>query len=189
MSEGTLFYVVGASGAGKDSLMDFARTNLKSGHVKFASRFITRKADAGGENHIAVSHEQFQELMEQSAFSLYWKSHGNWYGVHHEINEWLDAGINVVVNGSRGYLSEAILRYPDLKTVLIEVSENVLRDRLKNRGRETDEEIEKRIERSQSFKNFQAPDMVRINNDQPLNISGAKFLECITFDLVKTASI
>lgn len=179
MTEGTLFYVVGASGAGKDSLMDFARTNIGDGKVRFASRYITRPADAGGENHIAVTHEQFHELKNNEQFPLCWESHGNWYGIHREINDWLSDGNNVVVNGSRGYLSTALETYPDLVTLLIEVSEDVLRERLIKRGRESAEEIEKRIERSKSFQHFEAPDMVRINNDQPLALSGAEFIKCI----------
>ncbi|MEM9339220.1 MAG: phosphonate metabolism protein/1,5-bisphosphokinase (PRPP-forming) PhnN [Bacteroidota bacterium] len=180
MNSGTLFYVVGASGAGKDSLMNFARKNLSVKHVKFAIRHITRPADAGGEAHIATSHEEFQQLMEQSFFSLFWESHGNRYGISKEINQWLNDGINVVVNGSRGYLPTALSRYPNLKTVLIEVSEHVMRKRLTGRGRESNEEIEDRIKRSKTFQNFDVPGMVRINNDRALELSGAEFVSVIS---------
>ena len=189
MNKGKLFYVVGASGAGKDSLMDYARKNIDEHSVKFASRHITRPADSGGEDHIAVTHEQFAALKRSSEFVLYWESHGNWYGVHKEIDAWLVDGINVVVNGSRGYLPTALEKYPDLRTILVEVSESVMRERLKKRGRESEEEIEKRIERSKSFQNFKAPNMIRIDNDQPLHISGAKFISCINHTSAKTLSV
>lgn len=180
MNKGTLFYVVGASGVGKDSLIAFAKEKLSGEHVKFATRYITRPADAGGEEHVAVSQEQFQKLRSQSQFVLQWQSHGNWYGIHKEIDEWLSQGINVVVNGSRGYLLEALHKYPTLKTLLIMVNDQVLRERLTKRGRESGEEIERRIERNKKFQAFEAPGMIKLNNDQPLHLSGAQFISHIT---------
>ncbi len=51
-----LIYVMGASGSGKDSLMRYAREKLaKHSNIVFAHRYITRPADAGGENH-CVAH-------------------------------------------------------------------------------------------------------------------------------------
>ncbi len=53
---GRLFYVVGASGAGKDSLIEYARNALGSRDaVVFAHRYITRPPTARGENHVALS--------------------------------------------------------------------------------------------------------------------------------------
>ena len=44
-----LFYLVGASGSGKDSLLGYARGKLAGApDVLFAHRYITRPADAGG---------------------------------------------------------------------------------------------------------------------------------------------
>jgi ribose 1,5-bisphosphokinase len=43
-----LFYVIGASGAGKDTLLRYARVRVGgSGGVVFAHRYITRPAAAG----------------------------------------------------------------------------------------------------------------------------------------------
>ena len=50
---GCLIAVVGASGVGKDSLMEGARQMLSDCH--FVQRIITRPADAGAEDHIAAS--------------------------------------------------------------------------------------------------------------------------------------
>ena len=71
---GTLFYVVGASGAGKDSLLAYARAALGGGApVFFAHRYITRPAEAGGENHVALSKAEFAQMQALDLFALSWE--------------------------------------------------------------------------------------------------------------------
>ncbi len=58
---GTLFLIVGPSGAGKDTLLDGTRESLKGDNsFVFAKRVITRPASAGGEEHDAVDVEEFE---------------------------------------------------------------------------------------------------------------------------------
>ena len=178
---GTLFYVIGPSGAGKDSLMNYARQHLASHDtgkrtVLFAHRYITRPMDAGGENHVELSATEFLKRREMGLFALDWQSHQNHYGVGSEISTWLNAGANVVVNGSREYLPTATERFPDMRVVLIEVSADVLRHRLTDRGRETPAEIESRIERSRQLLPIEHPNLIRLSNDAPLAESGADFV-------------
>lgn len=61
MEAGRLFYVVGASGVGKDTLIRHARDALRPNahHIVFAHRYITRPVDAGGENPIALTQAEF----------------------------------------------------------------------------------------------------------------------------------
>ena len=143
-----LIYVVGASGSGKDSLMSYARSRLANeSQVVFAHRYITRSADAGVENHVALTQEEFDSRRRAGLMAMHWESHGHAYGLGIEVNQWLAKGITVVVNGSREYLETAEQRYPELVPVWIEVSPEVLRARLQARGREGAEEIEKRLAR------------------------------------------
>lgn len=146
---GRLIYVMGASGSGKDSLLRLARTHLGShSGVCFAHRYITRSADAGGENHIALSPAEFQARLRARLFALHWSSHGLDYGVGLEINHWLARGLTVVLNGSREHLPQARTNYPDLLPVWIEVSPDVQRQRLASRARESAAAIEARLERT-----------------------------------------
>ncbi len=143
-----LFYVIGASGAGKDTLINYARTRINgSENLIFAHRYITREP-SGNENHIALSHEEFKQRIDANFFALYWESHGNFYGVGSEINYWMQSGFNVVVNGSRQYLPTAREIYPDINVILISASPEVISQRLAERGREDAAEIEKRIART-----------------------------------------
>lgn len=147
-----LIYVIGASGSGKDTLMNHARQKLAGDPlVCFAHRYITRPATAGGENHVALSENEFQARVNSKLFALHWSSHGMHYGIGIEINQWLAKGITVVVNGSRQYLTEARRQYPELLPVSIEVNTDVLRQRLLARGREDAESIEQRLRRHESL--------------------------------------
>lgn len=173
---GTLFYVVGASGAGKDSLMSYARARLAGrAPVFFAHRYITRPAEAGGENHVAVSRAEFAQMKTLGLFALDWESHGHCYGIGLEARTWLERGANVVMNGSRGFLSEANRRFPELCVVLIEVSPAVLRGRLQTRGRESPEEIESRIARAGEF-SVEHASLVTIRNDGSLAEAGDRLV-------------
>ena len=118
----TLFYVIGASGVGKDTLMNYARIAINgNAPVIFAHRYITRDTEAGNENHINISREEFALRKANQLFALDWESHGQCYGIGIEIDLWLQKGLNVVVNGSRQYLPIAKSRYP----ITVPVSEMI----------------------------------------------------------------
>ncbi len=178
---GTLFYVIGPSGSGKDSLMNYAREALAGQQqpVLFAHRYITRPMDAGGENHICLTHPEFEQRKALNLFALDWGSHQNRYGIGIEIKAWLEAGANVVVNGSREYLPIASQRFPAMQVILIEVSPNILRQRLLARARETPAEIEARIDRSRQIEPVSHPNLTILNNDSTLVESGTTFVRML----------
>ena len=173
---GRLFYVIGASGAGKDSLLTAARTRVTELGlpVAFAHRYITRPANAGGENHVAVTEAEYALRLEYSLFALSWDSHGLRYGVGTEINAWMHAGLDVVVNGSRGALARSRERYPELVAVLVDVAPDVLHTRLTARGREDAPTVKRRLERAAHYKNL--PDVTRIDNNGVLDAAVERFL-------------
>ncbi|EEA00990.1 phosphonate metabolism protein/1,5-bisphosphokinase (PRPP-forming) PhnN [Burkholderia sp. H160] len=176
---GNLIYVSGPSGSGKDSLLRYAREQL-SGHagICFAHRYITRAADAGGENHVALSPEEFAARSSSDLFALNWASNGLQYGIGAEIDHWLDKGLTVVMNGSREYLPQARTRYPDLVPVEIAVSQAVLRERLLARGRETVEQVEQRLQRNRLLEQWSGKAEI-IRNDGDLEQAGAALVSLI----------
>ena len=90
---GRLIYVVGPSGAGKDSLLEWMRARLPADSgVRLARRTITRPAGAGGEDHIAATDAQFDEALARGEFALHWRANGHRYGIGREIEQWLAAG-------------------------------------------------------------------------------------------------
>lgn len=177
---GRIYYVMGASGAGKDSLLDFARTQLaSSGHAIFAHRYITRPADAGGENHVALSPAEFELRQRLGSFVFTWQAHGLHYGIGREILLWLQAGVNVVVNGSREYFPAARATYPDIVGVLIEVSPATLAKRLAHRQRETGAALDARLARA-TLPMDGDESLIRIHNDGPLEQAGERLVDLLS---------
>jgi ribose 1,5-bisphosphokinase len=174
-----LIYLMGSSGSGKDSLLRYARDRLAGNPgVVFAHRYITRPHDAGGENHVALTDAEFATRQHSRLFALAWTSHGHSYGVGIEIDQWLGKGHTVVVNGSREYLAQARLRYPELLAVTVEVPAGLLRQRLLERGREDASAIEQRLARHRLFQGLPHAGQV-ITNDGPLSRAGDLLVACV----------
>ncbi|MDR2216465.1 MAG: phosphonate metabolism protein/1,5-bisphosphokinase (PRPP-forming) PhnN [Nevskiaceae bacterium] len=164
-SSGRLLYVVGPSGSGKDSLLRHARQRLEAqSDILFAHRYITRPVELQGENHIALSVAEFEARRSANLFAMHWDSHGLRYGIGREINFWLQEGRDIVVNGSREYLPEALCRYPELFLVQITASAETLSTRLLARGRESAEQVARRIERAGQFTPAHEPSAIIENN-------------------------
>jgi ribose 1,5-bisphosphokinase len=178
MSEGRLYYVMGPSGAGKDSVLGWVRAHGVSHDVLCAHRYITRPADAGGENHVALSEAEFLARARRGLFALTWQAHGLHYGIGREIEHWLERGAKVLVNGSRDAYLQACERFPALQPVLITASRETIAGRLASRGRETSEGIAARLARSDAY---QAPaGAMVIHNDGDLIEAGAALLGAIS---------
>lgn len=177
---GTLFYVVGASGAGKDSLLGHARERLAgAAPVLFAHRYITRPLDAGGEHHVALTPAEFATRKALGLFALDWESHGLSYGIGVEIDCWLRAGATVIMNGSRAHLAEASLRYPNLQVILVAVDPAILRGRLLARARETASEIESRVARAAAF-TVEHANLHVLRNEGPLAVAGEELVALLS---------
>lgn len=149
MSE-RLIYVMGPSGAGKDSLLGFARSRIADDGIVFAHRYITRP-DGGGENHVALTEAEFDMRSRLGLFAMQWRSHALHYGIGVEIDQWLSLDCTVVVNGSRAYVRHALERYPQMTVVHVTAPLHVLAARLAARGRETKEDIAARLARAAPF--------------------------------------
>jgi phosphonate metabolism protein PhnN/1,5-bisphosphokinase (PRPP-forming) len=135
-----LVLVVGPSGAGKDSLLKAAREVFRDdARIHFARRVITRPPDPDGEDHEASTLEDF----DARDFALSWSAHGLRYGIPAVA---LGAPV-AVANVSRGVIAEAALRYR-VRVVEVTAPPGVLAARLAGRGRESAEDIARRLLRT-----------------------------------------
>lgn len=144
---GTLFLVVGPSGAGKDTLIAAARERLAHAYA-FPRRTITRPAIPGDEDHIVEDTATFEAHERAGAFALSWRAHGVAYGIPATIAGDLDAGRHVIANVSRATVPEARRRFQPCRVILVTASADVLRARLTARRREDASAIAERLERA-----------------------------------------
>ena len=180
---GRLVYVVGPSGSGKDSLLDWARARIGADvPVVFAHRYITRPEGAGWENYVGLTDGEFALRLAHGLFAMHWASHSRRYGIGIEIDQWLARGLDVVVSGSRAYLPEALARHPDLALVWVTAPVEMLRERLQRRGRESAAEIAARLERGVALGVPPRSPTMTVANDGPIERAGAALLAWLARD-------
>ncbi|HKA42029.1 MAG TPA: phosphonate metabolism protein/1,5-bisphosphokinase (PRPP-forming) PhnN [Burkholderiales bacterium] len=175
--EGRLFYVVGASDAGKDQLLSYARGHLgDSRPVVFAHRYVARQ-EASAENQIGLSAAEFAMRKRHGLFAMSWEGKGRHYGIGTEINYWLAMGLSVVVKGSRAYLGQALKAYPDMTVIWVTAEGDAPATRPSRRAREF------RMGRA-PHEPFMAPvalglRIVHIRNSGTLKLAGDKLLSVL----------
>nr|WP_314582092.1 phosphonate metabolism protein/1,5-bisphosphokinase (PRPP-forming) PhnN [uncultured Pseudomonas sp.] len=168
MAQGIFFFVVGPSGAGKDSLIEGARAHLgDTGRYVFARRTITRPTGAPGEDHNGVTEAQFKSSVSAGEFLITWDAHGLSYGLPIDLLAALSDGCNVIANGSRKMIRELAGKVPRLIVVEVTASTDVLAARILARGRETALEARARVMRQVEPLPVDI-ETIRVNNDGAL---------------------
>jgi len=175
---GTLVLVVGPSGAGKDSVIGYCRERLGAdAPVVFPRRVVTR-AEGAFEDHDTLSQEDFAHAAEEGAFALHWRAHGLSYGIPASAAADLAAGACVVANVSRLAVEEARRLFSPLVVVLVSARREVLAERLRARGRESEEEIARRLDRAE-LGGLTGPDVYPLDNSGDLSVAGEAFLALV----------
>jgi len=147
-SKGCLITVVGPSGSGKDTIMRAGMEVFSDDpDVYWVRRVITRDSEPGREDHDSVSAEQFKKMSEQGEFAVQWHAHGLSYGVPVSIHQHILDGKVVIANGSRAALDDFRQQFKNFTAVWINASEEVLAERLVDRGTESVDAIRERLQR------------------------------------------
>lgn len=175
--KGCFVAVVGPSGAGKDTIMDAARAALADDHrFHFVRRIITRPQMPGTEDHDSLTENAFVMAANDDAFALHWQAHGLSYGLPKSLNEEIAKGSVVIANVSRRVLGEIRSLYVSRFIVVISAKPEVLAERLAARGRESREEIIRRLSREVYFDDG-AEDVFIIDNSGDVAIATDIFLK------------
>jgi ribose 1,5-bisphosphokinase len=160
---GRLVLLIGPSGAGKDTLLGFAKTACaEDPNIVFARRVITREASAAEDNE-EVSQDAFEAAKARGDYAVYWEAHNHRYALSRTIDDELAAGRTVVANVSRTVIGAMRRAYPDVVVVLITAPSQVLAERLATRGRSSDGRLEHRLGRTVVGANTAAPDITIVN--------------------------
>ncbi|MEM6372647.1 MAG: phosphonate metabolism protein/1,5-bisphosphokinase (PRPP-forming) PhnN [Pseudomonadota bacterium] len=143
MTKGRLIAVVGPSGVGKDSVMEGLRTARPGLHL--VRRVITRAPGLGGEVYDPVTPDAFADMVGNGAFALHWQAHGLSYGIPVMVKYQLNKGTDCLANLSRSALQEASRVFDHLVVLNITARPDTLAQRLTARGRETPDDIARRL--------------------------------------------
>lgn len=176
MKPGRLIAVVGPSGVGKDSVMRGVNAVLPQTHL--VRRVITRAPELGGEDYDAVTVAEFQALAEEGAFAVHWTAHGLYYGLPISVQSSLNKGMDCLANFSRKALIAGASAFPSFLVLNITAKPETLAARLAARGRETPDEIAKRL--SQAAKPLpKGLDVIHLSNDGDLSQTVSRALSAL----------
>ena len=160
-----VIYVMGPSGVGKDSLLNWLRAHVRAmpspPALRFARRTITRAAGISNEDHEPIEVDAFLQLAQAGAFALHWEAHGLHYGLRHA--EMQGAGW-LMVNGSRAYAPQARTRLPGLTVLHVSAPDVLVGQRLAARQRETPDQVQARLHRAKAQSvDMEAGDLYIVN--------------------------
>jgi len=182
---GQFFFIVGPSGAGKDSLISGVQPWLKPDSFVFARRVITRQAMADAEDHDSCSESSFLERQKNGDFLITWQAHGLYYGLPASLLDEIQRGVNVIANGSRNMVEALQQTLPSLRVIEVTAPTHVLRARLQARNRESAQDIEQRLQRA-SLDMPQGISCQRVMNDLSLEIGISRLKAALLVELPDT---
>ncbi|EKF20122.1 phosphonate metabolism protein/1,5-bisphosphokinase (PRPP-forming) PhnN [Nitratireductor pacificus] len=177
---GVFVAVAGPSGAGKDSVMDYARQRLgpQDSDVVFVRRAITRPMDGAGEVHDCPTDAEFEAARARGAFAVSWEANGLKYALPARVDDVVRAGHVAVANVSRAVIPALRERYGNVIAVIVTAERAVLAERLSRRGRETREEVLDRLQRAHA-RELVVADALVIDNSGPLEEAGERFQDVL----------
>ena len=157
-SDGTLFIVSGPSGAGKTTLINGVRKQLEPINIRlyFSVSHTTRKPRHGeveGKNYYFVTPEKFSSMVERGEFLEWAHVHEQRYGTSKaEVVARLEAGEDVILDidyqGAKQIADDRELKERKLNVFIFPPSLDVLEQRLRDRGLNSDAEIETRLQKA-----------------------------------------
>jgi len=144
----TVFIISAPSGSGKSTLVSHLMAELPG--LMFSISYTTRQprgAERDGESYHFVSRPEFEDMVAREEFLEWAEVFGNYYGTHRGILEEArargrDLVLDIDVQGAR----QLIQKIPEAVTVFILApSRQILERRLRARGEDRDEVIERRL--------------------------------------------
>ena len=171
--KGILAVVSGFSGAGKGTLMRelLARHSRQYALSRSATTRKPRTGEEHGREYFFITREEFEKMIEADALIEHACYVGNYYGTPKSyVLEQMEAGKDVILEIEIQGALKVKEKFPD--TLLLFVtppSADVLEQRLRGRGTETDEVIRDRLKRAvEEAEYMEAYDYILVNDELDL---------------------
>lgn len=174
--KGVLLILSGPSGCGKDTIIKELKERY--GDIKQSVSATTRamrEGEVDGVDYYFTDVASFEENIKNGYFLEYVKYGDNYYGTPKKaVDEMIDSGVSVLLKIEVEGAGNVRKLYPDIVSVfIIPPSMQVLSERLRGRGTETDESFSKRIETARDeLKRASEYDYVVINDDLEQCVAG-----------------
>ena len=111
-------------------------------------------------------------------FAFHWHAHDLSYAIPPSVDDDLEKGRVVVINVSRAIIEEARRRYPQTRVINVTIKPEILEQRLRDRGRESEAEIQERIEHSQMF-DLDGENMTEFANNPSIEEGREEFVSLV----------
>lgn len=169
MNKGSLVIISGPSGTGKDAVLKGVFERLPE--IRFSISSVSRSMREGeveGEKYNFITREKFEDMIKNDKLLEYNVYCNNYYGtpsepVENAIREGADIVLEVDVNGAANVRKKCS---DNFSIFILPPSFEVLKNRLINRGTETMDVIEKRLEQAkEEIKRADEYDYIVVNDD------------------------
>lgn len=147
MKKGKLFVISGPSGVGKGTIVNRI---LSETDVRFSVSMTTRaprEGEVDGQSYFFVTREEFQKVIDEDGFLEHAEVYGNRYGTpRKQTEERLETGIDVLLDiDIQGALNVKRMSPEGVFIFILPPSLDELKNRITNRGTETEESLKLRI--------------------------------------------
>ncbi len=168
---GNLFILSAPSGAGKSSLIKALLEQQSKRVMQVSVSHTTRQPRPGeknGQDYHFVSVDDFKQQIADNAFYEYAEVFGNYYGTSEQaIDQQLAQGIDVFLDIDWQGAQQVRLKKPSVTSIFIAPpSKQVLEQRLRGRGQDSDDVIQARMAQAQAeCSHYHEFDYIIINDD------------------------
>lgn len=150
---GRLVLYTGSSGVGKGTILD--ELKKRDPNIKVSISNTTRNKRNGeidGVHYNFVTREQFEKLIKENGYLEYAEYCDNYYGTPKKaVEDMLDEGYTVILEIEVQGGLQIMKKHPDVLSIFIlPPSMDVLEKRLRSRGTEDEETIQKRLEQAKN---------------------------------------